>query len=77
MHIFLYSQISYNAILPSKAHKMCILFLYFCDKPSPDGYRLIMTFNRDESYFRPTADANFWAKNPNILSGETLMHNTC
>ena len=54
---------------------MCILFLYFCDKPSPDGYRLIMASNRDEFYFRPTADANFWAKNPNILAGKTLMHN--
>jgi len=51
---------------------MCILFLYFCDKPSPDGYRLIMASNRDEFYFRPTADANFWEKNPNILAGMDL-----
>jgi len=50
---------------------MCILFLYFCDKPNPDGYRLIMASNRDEFYFRPTADASFWAKNPNILAGKT------
>lgn len=51
---------------------MCILFLYFCDKPSLDGYRLIMASNRDEFYFRPTADANFWEKNPNILAGMDL-----
>jgi len=66
-----FSQIGYNTTLLSKTSKMCILFFYFCDKPKPDGYRLIMASNRDEFYFRPTADANFWAKNPNILAGKT------
>lgn len=31
-----------------------------------------MASNRDEFYFRPTADANFWEKNPNILAGMDL-----
>ena len=54
---------------------MCILFLYFCDKPSPDGYRFIMASNRDEFYFRPTANAKFWEKNPNLIAGKTFfMH---
>ena len=48
---------------------MCILFLYFCDKPTPNGYRLIMASNRDEFYFRPTARADFWEENPNIIAG--------
>ena len=34
-----------------------------------------MASNRDEFYFRPTADANFWKKNPNILAGKTIRHN--
>ena len=55
-----------------KVAKMCILFLYFCDNPSPDGYRLIIASNRDEYYFRPTASATFWDSNPNIIAGKTL-----
>ncbi|KAJ7375240.1 hypothetical protein OS493_001985 [Desmophyllum pertusum] len=54
---------------------MCIVFLYFCDKPSPDdpaGYRLIIASNRDEFYFRPTATARFWEKNPNLIAGMDL-----
>ena len=48
---------------------MCIVFLYFNDKPSPDGYRLMMASNRDEFYYRPTASAKFWDKNTNIIAG--------
>ena len=49
---------------------MCILFLYYCDKPSADGYRLIVASNRDEYYDRPTARATFWEKNPKIIAGK-------
>lgn len=51
---------------------MCILFLYFCDNPSPNGYRLIMASNRDEFYFRPTAHAKFWEENPSIIAGRSI-----
>ncbi|XP_068681144.1 transport and Golgi organization protein 2 homolog [Montipora foliosa] len=51
---------------------MCILFLYFCHKPEPYGYRLIIASNRDEYYSRPTARARYWDKNPNILAGMDL-----
>lgn len=51
---------------------MCIVFLYFCDKPNADGYRLVIASNRDEFYFRPTASAKFWDKNPNIIAGMDL-----
>ena len=57
---------------------MCILFLYFCDNPDPDGYRLIIASNRDEFYSRPTDDAKFWESNPNVIAGKTLpMHTVC
>lgn len=56
----------------NKDREMCILFLYYCDNPSPDGYRLIIASNRDEFYFRPTASAKFWDKNPNIIAGMDL-----
>ena len=52
---------------------MCIIFLYFCDNPTPDGYRLIIASNRDEFYSRPTAFAKFWSKNPSIIAGWTLF----
>lgn len=51
---------------------MCIVFLYFCNEPTSDGYQLIVASNRDEVYSRPTATARFWAENPNILAGMDL-----
>lgn len=48
---------------------MCIVFMYFCDDPSPDGYRLIVASNRDEVYSRPTAQAKFWEEYPDIIAG--------
>ena len=48
---------------------MCIVFMYFCDDPSPDGYRLIVASNRDEVYSRPTAHAKFWDEYPDIIAG--------
>ena len=56
---------------------MCILFLYYCDKPSADGYRLIVASNRDEYYDRPTARATFWEKNPNIIAGKIVQIAPC
>ncbi|KAJ7375238.1 Transport and Golgi organization protein 2 [Desmophyllum pertusum] len=38
----------------------------------PAGYRLIIASNRDEFYFRPTAKARFWEKNPNLIAGMDL-----
>ena len=56
---------------------MCILFLYYCDKPSADGYRLIVASNRDEYYDRPTARATFWEKNPHIIAGKIVQIAPC
>ena len=56
---------------------MCILFLYYCDKPSADGYRLIVVSNRDEYYDRPTATATFWEKNPKIIAGKIVQIAPC
>ncbi|XP_068693576.1 transport and Golgi organization protein 2 homolog [Montipora foliosa] len=51
---------------------MCIVFLYFCDEPDPNGYRLVIASNRDEVYCRPAAGAKFWDTNPNIIAGMDL-----
>ena len=56
---------------------MCILFLYYCDKPSADGYRLIVASNRDEYYDRPTARATFWEKNPKMIAGKIVQIAPC
>ena len=58
-------------------YNMCILFLYYCDKPSADGYRLIVASNRDEYYDRPTARATFWEKNPKIIAGKIVQITPC
>ena len=58
-------------------YNMCILFLYYCDKPSADGYRLIVASNRDEYYDRPTARATFWEKNPKIIAGKIVQIAPC
>lgn len=49
---------------------MCLIL--FSWKQHPD-YKLILAANRDEFYKRPTAPANFWEDNPNILAGRDLQ----
>lgn len=72
-HILIFTEKFEDTVLSREDLDMCILFLYFCDDPSPDGYRLIMASNRDEFYFRPTAHAKFWEENPSIIAGKTFF----
>lgn len=48
---------------------MCLILLAIKSHPS---YKLIIAANRDEYYERPTAAADFWADNPDILAGKDL-----
>ncbi len=48
---------------------MCLILLSF---NSHSRYRLILAGNRDEFYDRPTASANFWEDEPNVLAGRDL-----
>ncbi len=50
---------------------MCVIFLAINQHPK---YKFIVAANRDEFYDRPTAQADFWAENPNILAGKDLVH---
>src|SRR5699024_447635 len=43
---------------------MCLINFHFQDHPN---YKLIIAANRDEIYERPTAPAQFWDDNPDIL----------
>lgn len=48
---------------------MCLALFAFNAHPH---YRLIFAANRDEFYDRPTAQANFWENDPQILAGKDL-----
>lgn len=48
---------------------MCLVLLSFKNHPQ---YRLVLTGNRDEFYDRPTAPADFWEDDPNVLAGRDL-----
>ncbi|CEG29777.1 NRDE family protein [Bacillus sp. B-jedd] len=48
---------------------MCLILFAYKAHPS---YRLIVAGNRDESYARPTAPADFWKDEPEILAGRDL-----
>lgn len=50
---------------------MCLINFHYGEHPT---YKLIVAANRDESYDRPTAQANFWEENSNILAGRDLVH---
>jgi len=48
---------------------MCLLLLSIKSHPV---YKLIVAFNRDEYYDRPTAPAAFWEDEPDFLGGKDL-----
>lgn len=48
---------------------MCLISFAYEVHPQ---YRLIVVANRDEFYNRPTAAANWWTTDPNILGGKDL-----
>lgn len=49
---------------------MCLINFHLNEHPN---YKLIVVANRDESYARPTAPANFWKDHPDILAGRDLL----
>ncbi|KAJ9576904.1 hypothetical protein L9F63_006522 [Diploptera punctata] len=51
---------------------MCILFLHTDNNPAPNKYKLILASNRDESYTRPTRQANFWEEDSRVIGGQDL-----
>jgi len=48
---------------------MCLILFAYNVHPA---YRLILAANRDEFYERPSAPADFWTKDPQILAGLDL-----
>ncbi|MBO0589286.1 NRDE family protein [Sporosarcina sp. E16_8] len=50
---------------------MCLINFHYDDHPT---YKLIVAANRDEFYERPTASAEYWTDQPNILAGRDLVH---
>jgi uncharacterized protein with NRDE domain len=48
---------------------MCLILLAYNVHPS---YRLILAANRDEFYERPSAPADFWKNQQNVLAGRDL-----
>ena len=50
---------------------MCLINFHYGEHPN---YKLIVAANRDESYARPTAAANFWEDYPDLLAGRDLLH---
>ncbi|RFU71218.1 NRDE family protein [Peribacillus saganii] len=48
---------------------MCLILFAFHSHPK---YKLIVASNRDEFYFRPTAQAQYWTDFPYILAGRDL-----
>ncbi|RHW31201.1 NRDE family protein [Neobacillus notoginsengisoli] len=48
---------------------MCLILFAYQAHPK---YRLIVAANRDENYARPTAPADFWPDEPDILAGRDL-----
>ncbi|XP_033627311.1 transport and Golgi organization protein 2 homolog [Asterias rubens] len=52
---------------------MCLTALFINPHPVSGEYKLILVFNRDEFYARPTKEAEFWQRNPNIISGQDMF----
>ncbi|RNF39469.1 NRDE family protein [Planococcus salinus] len=51
---------------------MCLINFQYKSHPK---YKLVIAANRDEFYGRPTAAAQFWEEEPNILAGRDLLQN--
>lgn len=51
---------------------MCVTAFYFNPSPPPDGFKLVVVFNRDEFYNRPTLPAEFW-ENTDVIAGRDLQ----
>ncbi|OQR70866.1 hypothetical protein BIW11_11351 [Tropilaelaps mercedesae] len=52
---------------------MCVLIFYMNpDETSPSGYKLILLSIRDELFTRPTAHAQFWKTDANVIGGMDL-----
>lgn len=51
---------------------MCLITFRLASHPE---YKLILAANRDESYERPTAPADFWQEYPTLLAGKDLEAN--
>ncbi|XP_022671440.1 transport and Golgi organization protein 2 homolog isoform X2 [Varroa jacobsoni] len=52
---------------------MCVLIFYMNPgERSPSGYKLILLSIRDELFTRPTAHAQFWQKNQDVIGGMDL-----
>lgn len=49
---------------------MCLLFFESKDTDDPDEYKLVLANVRDEFYTRPTAPAEFWSDQPDVVGGE-------
>lgn len=49
---------------------MCLILFQF---QQHRNYKLVLAANRDESYNRPTAPAQFWEDKPTILAGRDLL----
>ncbi|XP_038055320.1 transport and Golgi organization protein 2 homolog isoform X2 [Patiria miniata] len=52
---------------------MCLTAFVLNPDPGDGGYRLILAFNRDEFYERPTKPAEFWDRNSDIISGQDMF----
>ena len=50
---------------------MCLINFHYNEHPT---YKLIVAANRDEFYMRPTAPADYWSDNPEILAGRDLLY---
>ena len=52
---------------------MCLLFFTINnDTVNENEYKLILVNVRDEFYSRPTAPANFWIHDPDIIGGKCI-----
>ncbi|XP_038055341.1 transport and Golgi organization protein 2 homolog isoform X1 [Patiria miniata] len=52
---------------------MCLTAFVLNPDPWNGGYRLMLAFNRDEFYKRPTKPAEFWDTNSDIISGQDMF----
>lgn len=60
---------------PSRSFEeaMCIMFVYIDNSPPEEGYRLVVTNNRDERFNKPTKPADFWQDDRTVLVVNTNL----